>query len=44
MKPNPEKGIEFYVDAEFAGGWNQEEGKDTGLVISIIGYVISYDK
>ena len=42
MNPNPKKGIEYYVDADFAGGWNQEEGKDTSLVLSITGYVIIY--
>ena len=42
IKPDPEKGIEFYVDAEFSGGWNQEEGKDPVSVPSITGYVISY--
>ena len=30
IKPDPEKGIELYVDADFAGGYNQEGGKDTG--------------
>ena len=38
----PEEGIECYVDPDFAGGWNQEEGKDPGLVLSITGYIISY--
>ena len=42
MKPGPEKVTEFYSDYDFAGGWNQEEGKDLRLVISITGYVISY--
>ena len=42
MNPNPEKGIECYVDADFSGGWNQEEGKDPGLVLSRTGYIISY--
>ena len=30
MKPNPEKGIEYYIDAHFAGEWNLEEGKEPG--------------
>ena len=42
MNPNPEKGIQCYVDADFYGGCNQEEGKDPRSVISITGYVISY--
>ena len=42
MKPDPEKGIKCYVDAGFAGGWNQEEGKDPGSVLSRTGYVITY--
>ena len=42
MKPDPEKGIECYVDLEFDGGWNQEESKDPRLVLYITSYVISY--
>ena len=30
------------MDANFTGGWNQEEGKYPGLVLSIKGYVITY--
>ena len=33
INSDPEKGMECYVDADFAGGWNQEEGKDPGLVL-----------
>ena len=40
MNPNPEKGIQCYVDADFYGGCNQEEGKDPRSVISITGYVL----
>ena len=42
MKFDTENGIECYVDAGFAGGWNQDEGKDTGSVLYSTGYVISY--
>ena len=42
MNTDPEKGIEYYVGAEFPGGWNQEEGKDPGLAIYRTGYIISY--
>ena len=37
-----EKGVECYVDTDFAGGWNQEEGKDTYLFLFRTGYVITY--
>ena len=42
MKPYIEKGIECYVDDDSVGGWSQEEGKDIGLGLSIMGYVITY--
>ena len=42
MKPDPEKGVECFVGAYFMGGWNQEEGKDPGLVLSRTGYIIMY--
>ena len=42
MKPDPENRIECYVDADFAGRWNQEKGNDSGLVLSRTGYVITY--
>ena len=42
MKPDPEKGVECSVDADFAGEWNQEEGKDPGSVPSRMGYIITY--
>ena len=28
LKPDPENGIECYMDANFTVGWNQEEVKD----------------
>ena len=43
MKPDTEKGVECYVEAGFAGGWNQEEGKDLGLFLSRTVCVITYD-
>ena len=43
MKPDPEKGIELYVDADFAVRWNQEEGKDPVSFLSRTGYAITYD-
>ena len=42
MKDEPEKVIECYMDTDFSGGWNQEEGKDIRLVLSIMGYVSIY--
>ena len=42
MKLDPEKFIECYVDSYFAGGCNQEEGKDLVLVLYRTGYVITY--
>ena len=38
----PEEGIECYVDVDFTGGRNQEEGKYPGYVISKMGYTIIY--
>ena len=42
LKPYPEKGIKYYVDTDFVGGWNQEDGKDPGSVLSRMGYVITH--
>ena len=42
MNPDPEKGIKCYIDSDFTGGQNQEEGKETGLVLSRTGYAITY--
>ena len=38
LKLDPEKGIKFYMKANFAYRWNQ-----AGLVLSRMGYVITYD-
>ena len=42
MKPDTEKGIKCYAYANFAGGHNQEEDKDPGLILSRKGYMITY--
>ena len=42
IKPDPEKGVELYVDNDFGGECNQEEGKYPGLVLSRTVYVITY--
>ena len=42
MDTNPEKGIEWYVDADLTSGWDQQEVKDPGSVLSRTDYLISY--
>ena len=42
MNTDPEKVIEYYLDAYFMGGWNQEEGRDPGLLLSRTRYIIVY--
>ena len=42
MKPDPEKGIKFYIYANLSGRWNKEEGKDHGLFLYRTGCVIAY--
>ena len=42
MKPNPEKGIECYAGADFAGRWNQDEGTDLDLILYKKDYIITY--
>lgn len=41
-KPDRTKGLECYVDADFAGGWKQDEPEDAGNLFSRMGYVIKY--
>ena len=43
MKLDPVKGIKCYMDAAFAGGCNQEEGKDHGSFLSRTGYLFLYN-
>ena len=43
MKHHPEKRIKRYVESDFAVGWNEEEGKYLGLVLSIMGYGTTYN-
>jgi hypothetical protein len=40
--PDPTKGIEVYVDADFAGGWDPGDAMNTDNVYSQTGYVIRY--
>ena len=41
-KIDTRKGLECYVDADFAGGWNQEDPHDAGNLMSCTGFVIKY--
>ena len=42
FRPDKTKGIEYHVDAEFSGGWTNEEHLNPEAVLSFIGFVISY--
>ena len=42
LKHDPEKGIKWYMEANFDVGWNHEYGKYPGSFLSIIRYVITY--
>ena len=40
--PDTQKGLEYYVDADFAGGWQQADSSDAENVMSQNGMVIIY--
>jgi hypothetical protein len=40
--PHSTKGIEVFVDADFAGGWDPDDALNTDNVYSCTGYVICY--
>jgi hypothetical protein len=40
--PDSDRGIEVFVDADFAGGWNPEDALNADNVYSRTGYVICY--
>ena len=42
IKPDKTKGLECFVDADFAGGWNAEDADDASSVYSRTGYIITY--
>ena len=42
MKPDPTKGLELYVDADFAGEWSRDTSADPRLCLSQTGYVLMY--
>ena len=41
-KPDPTRGIECFVDADFAGGWSQADADSAENVMSRTGFVIMY--
>ena len=41
-KPDPSKGLECYVDADFAGGWSSGDHTNPECVLSRTGFVIMY--
>ena len=41
-RPNIEKGIECYIDANFAGGWDQADADNAENVMLHTRYVITY--
>ena len=40
--PDPSKGSEVYVGADFIGGWDPENSLDTDTLYSCTGFVIPY--
>jgi hypothetical protein len=42
FKPDATKGLECFVDADFAGGWNKADANTADAVMSRTGYVIMY--
>ncbi len=42
FKPDTKKGLECFVDADFAGGWSQATAEDASTVLSRTGYVINF--
>ena len=40
--PDPSKGLEVYVDANFVGGWDPENSLDADTLYSPTGFVICY--
>ena len=41
-RPDPKRGLEVFVDADFAGGWDPEDAENADNVSSRTGYVICY--
>ena len=42
FQPNSERGLECYVDADYAGGWSKVDAQNPENVLSRTGYVIFY--
>jgi hypothetical protein len=42
FSPDKSKGLECYVDADFAGGWSQADANDADNVMSRTGFIIMY--
>ena len=42
MKPDPTKGLEVYVDADFSGNWSREDSINQDSARSRHGYIIKY--
>ena len=42
FRPDTTKGLECFVDADFAGGWNKADADDASSVMSRTGYVLMY--
>ena len=42
LRPDSSRGIQCYVDADFAGSWNSTDSDDPSSVYSRTGYVIMY--
>ena len=43
MYPRNDKGLECFVDADFAGGWPTNESDDPDKVYSCTEYIINYN-
>ncbi len=41
-KPDKSKGLECYIDADFAGGWSQADAENANNVLSCTGYILMY--
>ena len=42
FSPEKSKGLEYYADADFAGGWQQADSDDANNVISRTSFIITY--
>ena len=42
LKPDQSKGVEYYVDANFAGGWSKADTNNADCVLSRSGFEVFY--